>query len=153
MAQREMFIPKTTVGTGILAGKFKFLAGGALIVAAIAFLFVWAIRQEGASMYYLTLPELRAKGTSIYNQQIRLASGFDKTRIERDSKNLVLKFYVVDGKDSLPVVYRGVVPDTFEQGESVVLEGKLTPEGVFEAHSLFVQCPSKYEAQVKQPSN
>ncbi len=151
MAQQDLVMPKATVGTGILAGKLKFLVGIALIVGAIAFLLVKSSQES--SMYYVTLSQLRAKGTSIYNQQLRLAAEFDKTNIVRDNKNLILKFNVIEGKDSLPVVYKGVVPDTFEQGESVVLEGKLTPAGVFEAHSLFVQCPSKYEAEVKKQSN
>jgi len=33
--------------------------------------------------------------------------------------------------------------------ESIVVEGKYTSEGVLEAHTLFVQCPSKYEAELK----
>jgi len=151
MAHQEIAMRESRIGAGIFAGKLKFIVGIALIVGAIGFLLVKGSQES--SMYYLTLSQLRAKGATIYNQPVRLASEFDKTRIEKDNKNLILKFNVVEGKDSLPVVYKGVVPDTFEQGESVVLEGKLTPEGVFEAHALFVQCPSKYEAQIKKESN
>ena len=58
------------------------------------------------------------------------------------------------GDTSLPVVYSGVVPDAFKQNADVVVEGSLTRAGTFEADSLLVKCPSKYEAapedQVKE---
>ncbi len=52
----------------------------------------------------------------------------------------------------LPVVYKGVKPDTFEQGESVVAEGRLGSDGVFQASNILVKCPSKYESQPSSPN-
>jgi len=45
------------------------------------------------------------------------------------------------------VVYSGVVPDAFKPDADVVLEGKLTASGTFEADNLLVKCPSKYQAR------
>ena len=42
--------------------------------------------------------------------------------------------------------------DSFNLADSVVVEGTYNPDGSVTAHNLFVQCPSKYEAQVKQGS-
>jgi cytochrome c-type biogenesis protein CcmE len=51
----------------------------------------------------------------------------------------------VDGHQSVPVVYRGSVPDLFDKGRSVRLEGQLR-NGVFvgKADTLLTKCPSKY---------
>jgi len=65
---------------------------------------------------------------------------------------MTVRFNVVQGERVMPVVYsfaRNPVPDTLEQGESVVAEGRLGEDGIFYAHTLFVQCPSKYEAEIK----
>jgi cytochrome c-type biogenesis protein CcmE len=51
----------------------------------------------------------------------------------------------VDGGASVPVVYRGSVPDMFKVGREVRVEGRLR-SGVFVAKrdSLRSKCPSKY---------
>jgi cytochrome c-type biogenesis protein CcmE len=55
----------------------------------------------------------------------------------------------VDKKDqtlSLPVHYRGVIPDTFKPGVEVIVEGGLDPgTQVFKAKTLMTKCPSKYK--------
>ncbi|NIM07412.1 MAG: cytochrome c maturation protein CcmE, partial [Armatimonadetes bacterium] len=61
----------------------------------------------------------------------------------------VLKFTIIDsdGDKVLPVVFRGVAPDTFKEDADVVAEGYLTPEGVFQASTILAKCPSRYEAE------
>ena len=51
----------------------------------------------------------------------------------------------IGGTATVPVVYRGSVPDLFSPGRDVSVRGKLT-NGVFvaEPDSLVTKCPSKY---------
>jgi cytochrome c-type biogenesis protein CcmE len=51
----------------------------------------------------------------------------------------------IGGQASVPVVYRGSVPDLFKVGRHVVVDGRLR-DGVFVAQrdSLVTKCPSKY---------
>jgi cytochrome c-type biogenesis protein CcmE len=49
----------------------------------------------------------------------------------------------VQGTATVPVVYRGSVPDLFRVGRDVSVEGKLQ-NGVFVADELVTKCPSKY---------
>jgi cytochrome c-type biogenesis protein CcmE len=69
----------------------------------------------------------------------------DKASIRNDQKNLVLEFNIVEPGYVQQVVYRGVVPDTMGMAENVFAEGKLDPNGVFQAQTLLFKCPSKYE--------
>ena len=50
-----------------------------------------------------------------------------------------------NGMTSVPVVYKGTVPDLFKTGREVVVDGKVR-NGVFVAvpNSLVTKCPSKY---------
>ena len=64
----------------------------------------------------------------------------------RAEEGLGLSFGLAGKEGSVPVVYEGIVPDTFEMAETVTVGGKLSDRGVFLADELFVQCPSKYEA-------
>ena len=51
----------------------------------------------------------------------------------------------IDGKATVPVVYRGSVPDLFRVGRDVYLKGRMQ-NGAFvgERDSLVTKCPSKY---------
>jgi len=65
--------------------------------------------------------------------------------VNQDTENFTLSFTITDGETTLPVVYQGVVPDTFKAGTDIVVEGKSDRQGVFHASKLITKCPSKYE--------
>lgn len=125
-------------------GKAKFVIGALLILGAIAYVTISSFQTN--AIYYLTLQELNAQRGSLINQPVRVNAPLDKSSIQFDDKTLVLKFNLKEDNLVLPVVYKGAKPDTFEQGESVVVEGKLGQDGTFYASTLLVKCPSKYEA-------
>ncbi|MDX6370257.1 MAG: cytochrome c-type biosis protein CcmE, partial [Gaiellaceae bacterium] len=52
----------------------------------------------------------------------------------------------VKGTATVPVVYKGTVPDLFRTGRDVVVDGRLR-DGVFVAvpNTLVTKCPSKYQ--------
>ena len=126
-------------------GKWKFVIGGLLILGAIAYVTVSSFQSN--AIYYLTLKEMNAQRATLTGQPVRVNAPLDKSSIQFDDKTLTLKFTLKDGDLVLPVVYKGVVPDTMGQGESVVAEGHLGADGVFQASTILVKCPSKYETQ------
>jgi cytochrome c-type biogenesis protein CcmE len=127
----------------------KFIAAGLVIVAAMAFLAVSGFQAN--SMYYLTVPELKAQaqadGAAFYGKMVRVSGPLHKESIDWNAKTLTLKFHINEGNEMFPVVFVGPIPDTMENGETVVVEGKYTPAGVFNASNILVKCPSKYEPE------
>ena len=53
-------------------------------------------------------------------------------------------FRVTDLKNALPVTYRGVLPDLFREGQGVVVEGGLQPDGSFLATTVLAKHDEKY---------
>jgi cytochrome c-type biogenesis protein CcmE len=48
----------------------------------------------------------------------------------------------------MPVYYKGgPVPDIFGEEVQVVVEGKVGPDGTFQASTLLAKCPSKFESE------
>ncbi len=128
----------------------KLLIGGLIIIAAIIYLVVSNI--GGASAYYLTVGELRAKGPSIYGKTVRVAGKVIGETIQWDPENMILRFEIADESGRLPVVYHGPRPDMLRDGADAVVEGKYTPEGVFEVNpkGLMLKCPSKYQEKLRE---
>ncbi|MSP12951.1 MAG: cytochrome c maturation protein CcmE [Chloroflexi bacterium] len=129
--------------------QMRLVIGGMLVVAAIGFLMFQGFQTS--SVYYYTVSELEKKGTEAMNRGVRVTGVVDKSTVKWDARNLNMSFtFKDDSGTTLPVAYHGPVPDTFDNAENVVVEGKYGSDGVFHATTLFVQCPSKYEAQVTE---
>ena len=123
--------------------KTKFVIGGVLITFVIGYLIYAGVRDT--RMYYLTPSEIIEMGEEARNTGIRLGGIVEAGSISWNEQELLLAFRVIDGESSIPVVYQGVVPDTFENGVEIVVEGKYTDDGLFKAELLLPKCPSKYE--------
>ncbi len=122
--------------------KRRFIIGGLIICLAVAFLGYMAF-MSGVTYYY-EVGELLDQASSASGQTVRV-SGQVAPDVEREG--LELRFTIIDntGRDaSLPVVYQGVVPNTFKVGNQVVVEGKYTAGGIFEAEAILTKCSSRY---------
>jgi cytochrome c-type biogenesis protein CcmE len=122
----------------------KFLIGGIIIFLAIAFLGYMGF--TAAALYYYEVSELLEQGSLIYDENVRVRGQVAPDSLEQESVGGILKFTLidVDGEESLPVVYQGVVPDTFKVGNEVVVEGYLNSDDIFQGSILMPKCASRY---------
>src|ERR1044071_8324334 len=58
--------------------------------------------------------------------------------------NLAVRFEVTDGNKTVPVTYVGILPDLFREGQGVVTEGALDPDGTFRADSVLAKHDETY---------
>ena len=128
----------------------KFILGGVIVLALVGFLIVNGLQT--ASIYYLTVSEALTQLRAGDGQVVRINGVADQSTVKWDAQNLTLKFDITEGAMRIPVVYHGVMPDTFSQSESVVVEGSLASSGAFEARDLLVKCPSRYQPVVAPSS-
>jgi len=120
----------------------KFLIGGLIILLAVGYLGYMGF--QGSAIYYYTVSEVIEQGNSINGKNVRVNGQVIPGSVEEEAGNLILKFSIEEGGESLPVVYQGVVPDTFKVGSEVVVEGHLNSAGIFQANTILTKCPSKY---------
>jgi len=119
----------------------KLLIGGFIVILAVGYLILTAIR--GSTAFYLTVAELKAQGPS--SRSTRVAGTIVGQSITWEARDLTLEFEIADESGILPVAYHGPRPDMFLDGAEVVIEGLYTADGIFEARTLLMKCPSKYE--------
>lgn len=53
-------------------------------------------------------------------------------------------FVVTDGQTEIPAHYVGILPDLFREGQGVVAEGSLTPQGTFSASAVLAKHDENY---------
>lgn len=127
----------------------RFLIAGILILAGLAYL-AFTVTKASA-VYYLTVPELYARGAAAAQRSVRVSGIVDAGSIEKDPSAFVTRFTASDSGGTLPVTYKGAVPDIFQPGIQVVVEGRLGSDGIFHADTLLTKCPSHFQAATVTP--
>jgi cytochrome c-type biogenesis protein CcmE len=123
--------------------RAKFWIGGAIIVAVLAGLILWAMTQPGAASDYITPTELEQAAT--VEGQVQLAGVVKPGSIEHDG--LITTFVVTDEVTDVTVTTDAPMPDAFKDSSEVVAIG--TFEGdTFTASRVLAKCPSKFKAKV-----
>ncbi len=124
--------------------QFRFLIIIAVVAASLGFLIYTG--TKGTAVYYVTVSEFLENSEHAKEEGIRVSGKVVPGSIERKKDRLHLRFVMRDPEtnERLPVVYEGIVPDTFVDDSDVVVEGRLTEGGVFKATLLLAKCPSKY---------
>ena len=97
----------------------------------------------GSAEYYVTVSDLRAHTST---GDVRVA-GVVQGDVQKSDGGLHVTFTEKDGTASMPVEYTGSLPDIFQPGITVVVEGRLGTDGVFHARTLLAKCPSRFSTQ------
>lgn len=129
--------------------RWGFVIAGLAIVAAVIYL---VVANTGTSAeYYMTIHELQTC-SSCAGQSVRVAGFVSKAGVTQINSAEAIKFDITDNTLAMPVVYKGVVPDTVHAGTQVVVEGHYV-NGVFQASTLLAKCPSKFQAATPAASS
>ena len=106
--------------------RTKFLLGGVVVLGAAGVLMAGAIKDTG--IYFLMPAELEAKvaqDPSMIGTGVKVGAKVVPGTVVRDSSGRMVTFEMTDGTATYPVVYRGIIPDTFSDSVEVVVEGRL----------------------------
>lgn len=124
--------------------KIKLTVAGVILLGAFGYL-AFAGMQKGW-VYFVSVDQFmgdRQYATS--EARIRLHGKVANEGFDASGAALTAKFNLAGAAHQLPVVYRGAIPDMFQAGRDVVVEGHRDSAGVFQADVLMTKCASKYE--------
>jgi cytochrome c-type biogenesis protein CcmE len=74
----------------------------------------------------------------------RIGGLVENGSLKRDSDGLTIRFVVTDTANTLPVVYKGILPDLFKEGRGCVAQGKVGTDGVFYADQIMAKHDENY---------
>src|SRR6185437_5308702 len=117
------------------------LIGTCLAVLGVAVgLVLYAMRD---SMVFFYTPREVASMQIAPGQRFRLGGLVETGSVVR-GEGTTIRFAVTDKSKTLPVTYTGVLPDLFREGQGVVAEGTLEPDGVFHADNVLAKHDENY---------
>lgn len=120
--------------------RLSVIAGGMTFLAvAVALTFV-ALGQK-ASYFYM--PADLAAAHVAPGQRFRLG-GLVATDSVKRGNDATVRFGVTDGEGTVEVTYTGILPDLFREGQGIIAEGALGPDGLFRADSVLAKHDETY---------
>ncbi len=122
--KRMLFIVGGVVGIGIAAG---------LILNAF-----------NSNMVFFFSPTQVVDKEAPQGRNFRLGGLVTVGSVKREDDGLTVHFTVTDNLNTIPVVYSGILPDLFREGEGVVAQGRLDEDGIFRAEEVLAKHDETY---------
>ncbi len=114
---------------------------GAIVLLPVLAHVVYAVADSPVMNYYVTVDEYAARSAAT---PVRVGGAVVPGSIQWDNATRTMRFQVAGDKTTLDVIYRGLVPDSFRDGTTAIIEGSRGPNGVFMATGIAVKCPHQY---------
>ena len=115
------------------------IAGGVAVLGIAAALVLTALQEQ--LVFFFTPSQVAAQEAPL-NKTFRIGGMVEKGSVKREG--VEIRFVVTDTAKTLPVVYRGQLPDLFREGKGVVAQGQLGPDGVFRAREVLAKHDENY---------
>jgi len=94
-------------------------------------------------VFFFTPTQVAAKEAPV-GTAFRVGGMVEKGSVERMEDGFTVRFRVTDTAKTIPVVYKGILPDLFREGKGVVAQGKLSADGVFMADQVLAKHDENY---------
>ncbi len=113
----------------------------ALFSSAAIGLVAYAMRGN-INLFYP--PAQVVAGEAPAGRPIRVGGMVVKGSVQRAADSLQVDFQLTDFQSSVPVVYTGILPDLFGEGQGAVASGVLNADGVLEATEILAKHDENY---------
>jgi cytochrome c-type biogenesis protein CcmE len=124
------------------------LLAAAAVVAAVL-LAMSALKDQAA--YFYTPGDVARQGVPT-GRAVRIGGMVQEGSIRRAPDGVTIEFVVGDDTpNTIPLRYRGIVPDLFKEKGGVVAEGRFEPGGRFVATEILAKHDENYRPPVLDP--
>ena len=102
---------------------------------------LYALNQN-INLFYS--PAQIASGEAPKDARIRVGGMVVKGSLKRAKDSLRVEFVLTDYAKTTSVVYTGILPDLFREGQGIIAQGKLDANGVFQADEVLAKHDENY---------
>ena len=114
------------------------------IVAGMGIATALALKAFQQNLLYFYSPAQIAKGEAPINRPFRIGGLVVAGSVARNPDSLAVKFVLTDTLKQVTVEYDGILPDLFREGQGIVANGNLHPDGIFAATEVLAKHDEYY---------
>ena len=122
--------------------RHKRLAAIGIGVRALGVATALVLKAFEENLVFFFTPTQVAAKEAPQGRTFRIGGMVEKGSLKRSG--VEVRFVVTDMAKSIPVVYRGALPDLFREGKGVVAQGQLGPDGTFAAREVLAKHDENY---------
>jgi cytochrome c-type biogenesis protein CcmE len=116
----------------------------AVIVVGVGAATILALNAFDENLMFFFAPSEVVAGEAPREHAFRLGGLVVPGSVRRESGSIDVQFDLTDNKDTVTVVYSGILPDLFREGQGIVSRGKLRADGVFVADEVLAKHDENY---------
>ena len=113
-------------------------------VVALGVAAALALRAFNENLVFFFTPSQVVNHEAPQGRTFRIGGMVEKGSVKREADGVTVRFIVTDTAKTMPVSYRGPLPDLFREGKGVVAQGQLGPDGVFRASEVLAKHDENY---------
>ena len=121
--------------------RFLWIGAGVAVLGIAATLVLNAFQSN---LVFFFTPSQIAANEVPKNRAFRIGGLVEDKSLARESDGLTIRFKVTDTAATVPVVFKGILPDLFKEGKRVVAQGQMGPDGVFHASEVLAKHDENY---------
>lgn len=121
--------------------RIAVVLGGVAALGLAAFLVLRAFEQN---LVFFFTPSQISRGEAPVGRSFRIGGMVEAGSLRREGSGLQHRFVVTDVAQRVEVSYQGLLPDLFKEGKGVVAQGRLRPDGRFEAREVLAKHDENY---------
>ena len=121
--------------------RLYFVLGGMAILSVAAALVLNAFEEN---LVFFYSPSQFTATDIPPDRRFRLGGLVEEGSVAREPDGLTVRFRITDLAESVPVTYRGMLPDLFREGQGVIAEGRMGSDGVFAASQVLAKHDERY---------
>jgi cytochrome c-type biogenesis protein CcmE len=115
-----------------------------MLVGGVGLAVTLALQAFRNNLLYFISPSEVAAGKVQADRAFRLGGMVEKGTVHRKAGSLKVRFVLTDFAHTVPVVYDGVLPPLFKEGQGVIARGRINSHGVFVATEILAKHDAKY---------
>jgi len=124
--------------------RHKRLTAIAIGLAALGLVVTLVLSAFRENLVFFFTPSQVAANEAPQGRTFRIGGMVEKGSVKRQSDGVTVQFLVTDTAKTIPVTYRGPLPDLFREGKGVVAQGQLGADGVFRASEVLAKHDENY---------
>lgn len=118
------------------------LAGAAAAAVALAVGLILVAFESNIQLFFS--PTQVVAGEAPLSRTFRIGGLVEQGSVKRAEDGVTVRFAVTDTARTIPVAYKGILPDLFKEGKGVVAQGRLEADGVFHASQVLAKHDENY---------
>jgi cytochrome c-type biogenesis protein CcmE len=122
--------------------RHKRLLAIAAGIAALGIAAALVLSAFQKNLVFFFTPSQVAANEAPQGRTFRIGGMVEKGSVKREG--VEVSFVVTDTAKTIPVLYKGALPDLFREGKGVVAQGQLGADGVFRAREVLAKHDENY---------